>query len=84
MKTAKQRYKRRIVRKYIEFYPTDQKLLDFIEERRQAGIPFASLVKCLLTIEMVDVEVHGAAQLVSDILANTMEKLKEVAINESK
>ena len=51
MKTkAKQRYQKKVVRKYVDFYPTEQNLVAYIENQKEAGVPFATLVKCLLAM----------------------------------
>ena len=45
MNSAKKRYKAKITRKYVEFYPTETDLVTFIEKQQSRGISFASIVK---------------------------------------
>ena len=45
MNKAKKNYKAKIVRKYVEFYPTESDLINFIEAQQARGVSFASIVK---------------------------------------
>lgn len=45
MNNTKKRYKAKITRKYVEFYPTEADLVAFVEEQQRRGISFASIVK---------------------------------------
>ena len=45
MNKSKKNYKTKVVRKYVEFYPTERDLIEFIEAQQAQGIPFAATVK---------------------------------------
>ena len=50
MNNAQRKFKRKIIRKYIEIYPNESDLLEFIEDLKKSGIPFNSYVKTLIKI----------------------------------
>lgn len=50
MNNAKQRYQKKVVRKYVDFYPTEQNLVAYVDKQKKAGVPFATLIKCLLAM----------------------------------
>ena len=56
MKTkAKQRYQKKVVRKYVDFYPNEQNLVAYIDRQKKAGVPFATFIKCVLAM-MIEAE----------------------------
>lgn len=50
MNNAQRKYKTKIIRKYVEIYPSDNDLIEFIEDLKKSGIPFNSYVKTLIRI----------------------------------
>lgn len=50
MNNAQRKYKTKIIRKYIEIYPNESDLIEFIDELKKSGIPFNSYVKTLIKI----------------------------------
>ena len=50
MNNAQRKYKTKIIRKYIEIYPSESELIEFIEDLKKSGIPFNSYVKTLIKI----------------------------------
>lgn len=45
---ARERYRKKVDRKYIEFYPTESDLKARIEDRAAAGEPMATYIKRLI------------------------------------
>ena len=50
MNNAQRKYKAKIIRKYVEIYPSESELIEFIEDLKKSGIPFNSYVKTLIKI----------------------------------
>ena len=50
MNNAQRKYKSKIIRKYVEIYPNESDLIEFIEDLKKSGIPFNSYVKTLIRI----------------------------------
>lgn len=45
MTKSKRNYKKKIVRKYVEFYPNDKYLLDIVDKMKRNNISFNHFVK---------------------------------------
>ena len=88
MNKAKQKYQQKVIRKYVEFFPTETALLNYINERKKEGINFATLVKCLLTVEALQDAINraeGKATMATKLLLNSLYgELNEVLNDESK
>lgn len=52
MNKSKKLYKSKIVRKYVEFYPTDKELISYIEQQQRDGLSFATFVKSTIRREI--------------------------------
>ena len=50
MNNAQRKYKTKIIRKYIEIYPSESELIEFNKKKKKSGIPFNSYVKTLIKI----------------------------------
>lgn len=48
MTDSKRKYKEKIVRKYIELYPTDKDIIEFYNISKRAGYKFQTIIKELL------------------------------------
>ena len=48
MTESKRKYKEKIVRKYLELYPTDKDIIEFYNISKRAGYKFQTILKELL------------------------------------
>lgn len=48
MNKAKKKYKAKVVRKYIEIYPSETELITTIEKLKASGVAFSTYVKELI------------------------------------
>ena len=48
MTESKKKYKKKVLRKYIEFYPTDKDIIEFCNIANRAGYKFQAIIKELL------------------------------------
>lgn len=78
MNKSKKMYKKKVKRKYVEFYPTDTLILEYIERRKAEGINFATLVKSLLTLEASKEVLERAESNVNTVLNRLLNTLYEV------
>lgn len=84
MNKSKKMYKEKIKRKYVEFYPTETLILEYIERRKSEGINFATLVKCLLTLEASKEVLEQTENNVNAVLQRLLSTLYEVHENGDK
>lgn len=84
MNKAKQRYQKKVTRKYVDIYPTECAIIDYINKRKAEGINFATLVKALLALEAYKDAVQRADVSLQTVTRDCITKLDEVIINESK
>ena len=84
MNKSKKMYKDKVTRKYVEFYPTETLILNYIERRKAEGLNFATLVKCLLTLEASKEVLEQAENNVNAVLKRLLNSLYGVHENGDK
>ena len=47
-RTARQNYKKKVKRLFLELYPTDEDIKDRLDERKAAGEPMTTYIKRLI------------------------------------
>lgn len=51
-RTARQNYKKKVKRLFVELYPTDEDIKNRLDERKEAGEPMTTYIKRLIRDDM--------------------------------
>ena len=84
MNKSKKLYKEKVKRKYVEFYPTEKPLIDYIEIRQKDGINFATLVKALISLEAYMYAISKAQMSANEVTKGLIRYIEGINENGNK